>query len=233
MTGSVWLVGAGPGDPELLTLKARRLLDEADVVVHDRLGCASVVQELPPTTRLIDVGKSPHHHPVPQDEINQILVREARAGHRVVRLKGGDPFVLGRGGEELRSCREAGVACEVVPGVSSAISAPASAGIPVTHRGLSTGFLVLSGHEEVDVDQLAATAFTIVILMGMYRLPTLAPALVAAGKDPLTPCAVIQEAWSDRQREVRAPLSQIAVESARAGLANPAVIVIGDVAEGV
>lgn len=228
--GEVWLVGGGPGDPDLLTVRARRLLDEADVVVHDRLGPVSVLTELPESVQLVDVGKRPHHHPVPQEEINQLLVDHAKRGRKVVRLKGGDPFVLGRGGEELAACHEAGVACHVVPGISSAVAAPAAAGIPVTHRGLSTGVVTVSGHDELDLPALATTPHTVVVLMGMGRLHEITAGLVRHGRDPQTPAAVIQQAWTPWQREVRAPLSELAGAVAREGLTNPAVIVVGAVA---
>lgn len=228
--GEVWLVGGGPGEPDLLTVRARRLLDEADVVVHDRLGPVSVLTELPESVQLVDVGKRPHHHPVPQEEINQLLVDHAKRGRKVVRLKGGDPFVLGRGGEEMAACVEAGVPCHVVPGISSAMAAPAAAGIPVTHRGLATGVLTVSGHDELDLPALAATPHTVVVLMGMGRLHEITAGLVRHGRDPQTPAAVIQQAWTPWQREVRAPLSDLAGAVAREGLTNPAVIVVGAVA---
>ncbi len=231
--GTVWLVGAGPGDPDLMTLKAHRLLAEADVVVHDRLVPDGVVEALPASTRIVDVGKLPFHHKVTQDDINRIIVAEARAGNMVVRLKGGDPFLLGRGGEEVRACLDAGIEVQVVPGVSSAIAGPAAAGIPVTQRRLSPGVLVISGHEETDPALMAGWPYTIVILMGMFRLPTIVADLMAAGKDPSTPAAIVERAWTPAQREVRAPLHALPRAAAAAGLGNPAVIVIGDVAAGI
>ena len=230
--GTVWLVGAGPGDPELMTLKAHRLLAEADVVVHDRLVPDGVIESLPQTTRTVDVGNLPFHHKVTQDDINKIIVAEAQAGNMVVRLKGGDPFLLGRGGEEVLACRAAGVDVHVVPGVSSAIAAPAAAGIPVTQRKVAPGVLVISGHEETDPSLLARWPYTIVILMGMFRLPTIVADLIAAGKDPDTPAAIVQQAWTPAQRDLRAPLHELPQQASAAGLGNPAVIVIGDLAAG-
>ncbi|HCQ19260.1 MAG TPA: uroporphyrinogen-III C-methyltransferase [Dermacoccus sp.] len=154
--GRVVLVGGGPGSLDLLTLRALRELEQADVIVADRLGPRDELARLDLSAEIIDVGKSPHHHPVPQGEINAILVREARAGRRVVRLKGGDPYLLGRGGEEYLSCHAHGIDVDVVPGVTSALSAPLAGGIPVTHRGSSAGLLVLSGHDELALPALAA-----------------------------------------------------------------------------
>ena len=142
-----------------------------------------MLTELPESVQLVDVGKRPHHHPVPQEEINQLLVDHAKRGRKVVRLKGGDPFVLGRGGEELAACHEAGVPCHVVPGISSAVAAPAAAGIPVTHRGLSTGVVTVSGHDELDLPALATTPHTVVVLMGMGRLHEITAGLVRHGRD--------------------------------------------------
>lgn len=229
LPGTVYLVGGGPGDPDLLTVRARRLLDAADVVVHDRLGPVSMLAEL--DADLVDVGKSPWHHAVPQQRIHEILIEQARRGRIVVRLKGGDPFVLGRGGEEVLACHAAGVPCEVVPGVSSAVAAPTAAGIPVTHRGVASGVLTISGHDELDPSLLATWPHTIVILMGMSRLDELVGGLLAAGKDPATPTAVVQQAWTADQRAVRAPLHALPAVSRAARLHNPAVIVIGEVAD--
>lgn len=227
--GSVVLVGGGPGDPGLLTVRGRDALLQADVIVADRLGPTDLLGELGVTAEVIDVGKRPYHHPVPQPEINRILIAQARTGRAVVRLKGGDPFVLGRGGEEVSACRAAGIPVEVIPGVSSAISAPAAGGIPVTHRGIAAGVLVISGHDELELDVLAAWPHTIVVLMGMARLGELAAGLIAAGMAPDRPVSVIQEAWTDRQRQVTGTLSSIAVDVQRSGVRNPATIVIGEV----
>ncbi len=226
--GSVALVGGGPGDPGLLTARGRRLLAEADVVVVDRLGPVDLLDELPPDVEVIDVGKRPDHHPVPQEEINAILVREAQAGKVVVRLKGGDPYVLGRGGEERLACEAAGIPVEVVPGVTSAISVPAAAGIPVTHRGVATGFTVLTGHEEITQLPVGGD-HTIVLLMGVKRLGDTSAELVRAGHDPGTPAAVIERGWTPDQRVTVGSLATIAEAASAAGAGAPAVVVIGDV----
>ncbi|HEY6797921.1 MAG TPA: uroporphyrinogen-III C-methyltransferase [Kineosporiaceae bacterium] len=231
--GRVALVGGGPGDVDLMTVRGLRLLRQADVVVHDRLAPRRALDEARPDAVLIDVGKSPGHHAVPQQEINELLVEHALAGRFVVRLKGGDPYLLGRGGEEVEACRAAGVPVEVVPGVSSALSVPAAAGVPVTHRGLSRSVTVLTGHDELDPGTLAALARlggTIVVLMGVTRLRALAAGLVAAGMSPDVPVAVIERGWTDDQRTTVSDLAGIA-ETARArGVTSPAVIVVGAVA---
>ena len=229
--GRVVLVGGGPGADDLITVRGLRALEHADVVVVDRLAPHGVLRELPPGTEVIDVGKTPHHHPVPQHEINALLVDRAKQGKLVVRLKGGDPFVLGRGGEELLACHAAGIPVEVVPGVTSAFSAPAAADIPVTHRNVSHGVLVISGHDELDPDALARWPHTIVVLMGMGRLRELAANLVRAGKSPDASVAVVQSAWTSDQRQVSGSLATIADRVAEAGIGNPAVIVIGDVTQ--
>lgn len=231
--GRVVLIGGGPGDPGLLTVRGRDELLAADVVVADRLGPGDLLGELGVTAEIVDVGKRPYHHPVPQERINQILIDRARAGDRVARLKGGDPFVLGRGGEEYAACLAAGIPVEVVPGVSSAIAAPAAATIPVTHRGVATGVLVISGHDELEVDLLVRWPHTIVVLMGMARLPELSAALLAGGMDPGRPVGVVEQAWTPRQRCVRGSIATIAGAVSRAGLRNPATIVIGDVVNAV
>ena len=227
--GQVALVGGGPGDPGLITTRGRQLLAQADVVVTDRLGPRSLLDELDDDVEIIDVGKTPGHHPVTQDEINRILVEHARAGRRVVRLKGGDPFVLGRGGEEAAACHEAGVPVEVVPGVTSAIAVPAAAGIPVTHRGLSKQFTVVSGHEGLDWRSLAATEGTLVFLMGVSLLGETTARLVEHGMDAATPAAVIEDGFGPRQRLTTGTLTDIAARAAEVGVRPPAVIVVGDV----
>ncbi len=226
--GFVALVGGGPGGAGLLTVRGRRLLAEADVVVVDRLAPTSYLAELAPDVEVIDVGKRPDHHPVPQDEINRLLVDHARRGRIVVRLKGGDPYVFGRGAEERQACEAAGVRVEVVPGVTSAISVPAAAGIPMTHRGLAQGFSVLSGHEPV-VALPTDRGHTLVLLMGVKRLGETADQLISAGHDPDTPAAVVESGWSDQQRVTVGTLSTIAERSAASGARAPAVTVIGDV----
>ncbi|GKV74327.1 uroporphyrinogen-III C-methyltransferase [Pseudarthrobacter sp. NCCP-2145] len=226
--GSVALVGGGPGDTGLITVRGRRLLGQADVVVADRLGPRELLNELAPDIRVIEVGKTPGHHPVPQAGINRILVEEALKGHRVVRLKGGDPYVLGRGGEEAEYCRQHGVEVEVVSGVTSAISVPAAAGIPVTHRGLAKGFSVVTGHEELS-EVPARADHTIVLLMGVGQLRESASALGKAGLPAGTPVGIVENGYLPDQRVTIGTLGSIADQAEAAGVANPAVIVIGDV----
>ncbi|MHA7291888.1 uroporphyrinogen-III C-methyltransferase [Arthrobacter sp. MDT3-24] len=226
--GSVALVGGGPGDTGLITVRGRRLLGQADVVVADRLGPRELLNELAPDVRVIEVGKTPGHHPVPQAEINRILVDEALKGHRVVRLKGGDPYVLGRGGEEAEYCRQHGVEVEVVSGVTSAISVPAAAGIPVTHRGLAKGFSVVTGHEELS-EVPARADHTIILLMGVAALRDSAAALAGAGLPQDTPVGIVENGYLPNQRVTIGTLGSIADQAEATGVANPAVIVIGDV----
>ena len=226
--GRVALVGGGPGDAGLLTARGRRLLAEADVVVVDRLAPLAVLAELSPDVEVVDVGKRPDHHPVPQEEINEILVRHAKAGQVVVRLKGGDSYVLGRGGEERLACEAAGIDVEVVPGVTSAIAVPAAAGIPVTHRGLATGFSVVTAHESLK-ELPTGGDHTLVLLMGVKRLAETTSELISAGHDPATPAAVVERGWTDEQRTTLGTLATIADRCAEAGVGAPAVTVIGDV----
>jgi uroporphyrin-III C-methyltransferase/precorrin-2 dehydrogenase/sirohydrochlorin ferrochelatase len=229
-TGSVALVGGGPGEPGLITTRGRRLLAQADVVVVDRLAPRALLDGLGDDVEIVDVGKSPGHHPVPQEEINRILVEHAKAGRRVVRLKGGDPFVLGRGGEEAAACRAAGVPVQVVPGVTSAVSVPAAAGIPVTHRGLAKQFTVISGHDGLDWRSLASVEGTLVFLMGVSRLADTTAELVAHGKDPSTPAAIVEDGYGPHQRTTTGTLATIAGLAAERDVRPPAVIVVGDVA---
>lgn len=233
--GRVVLVGGGPGDPGLLTVSGRAWLARADVVVTDRLGPTSVLCELGATVEVIDVGKTAGHHPIPQHEINRILVERARAGSIVVRLKGGDPFVLGRGGEEALYCQAHGVQVEVVPGVTSAVSVPAAAGIPVTHRGITTSLVIASAHagagQALDAARTAPKDATLVLMMGLSALPGTAEELIVAGRGPDTPVAVISQGWTRHQRTVTGTLATIAHDVAAAGLPGPAVIVVGDVVE--
>ena len=226
--GTVALVGGGPGDAGLITVRGRRLLGQADVVVADRLGPRELLAELAADVRVIEVGKTPGHHPVPQAEINRILVDEALAGHRVVRLKGGDPYVLGRGGEEAEFCRQHGVEVEVVPGVTSAISVPAAAGIPVTHRGLAKGFSVVTGHEELS-EVPASADHTVILLMGVGQLRASADSLARAGLPAATPVGIVENGYLPNQRVTIGTLGTIADQAEAASVANPAVIVIGDV----
>ncbi|WP_456846565.1 uroporphyrinogen-III C-methyltransferase [Cellulomonas sp. P5_C6] len=231
--GRVVLVGGGPGDVGLLTLAGRRALAEADVVVTDRLGPVAVLDELAPGVEVVDVGKTPGHHPVPQHEIGRILVEQAQRGRTVVRLKGGDPFVYGRGGEEVLACREAGVAVEVVPGVSSAFAAPAAAGIPLTHRGTVGAVHVMNGHDgwsSAALTGLRDASCTVVVLMGVGALATLAGEALEAGADPATPVALVEEGTLPGQRVTRARLDDVVQVAAAAGVRAPAVIVLGAVA---
>ena len=233
-TGRVVLVGGGPGDPGLLTLAGYEALRQADVVVTDRLGPLGALTDLPADVEVVHVGKIPRGDFTPQERINAVLVERARAGQVVVRLKGGDGFVLGRGGEEWLACTDAGVPVEVIPGVSSGVAVPALAQIPVTHRGLSQGVVVVSGHvdpgdprSEVDWAALAQSRLTLVVLMGVATLPAIAESLVAAGLDAGTPAASIANGGTPRQQVVRAPLSRIAEAAREGGIAAPAVTVIG------
>lgn len=227
-TGSVALVGGGPGHPSLLTMRARSLLAAADVIVIDRLAPHAVLEDLADDVLVVDVGKTPGHHPVPQDEINRLLVDHARAGRDVVRLKGGDPYVFGRGSEELIACREAGIEAEVVPGITSAISVPAAVGIPLTHRGVSRGFTVLTGHEDVG-NIPAVTDHTVVLLMGVKRLGETCAAFIDDGRAPDTPVAVVEDGYGPRQRATVGTLATIAQIAVDADVQPPAVTVVGDV----
>ncbi|TCB95836.1 uroporphyrinogen-III C-methyltransferase [Micromonospora zingiberis] len=234
--GRVALVGAGPGDPELITVRGWRLLTEADVVVADRLVPGLLLDELRTGVELVDASKIPYGPARAQEEINRILVDRALAGAAVVRLKGGDPYVFGRGGEELLACAAAGVPVTVVPGVTSSIAAPAAAGIPVTHRSVAHEFTVVSGHVAPDSpaslvrwEALAALRGTLVILMGLKNLPAITATLLEHGRPADTPAAVVQEATTGAQRTIRSTLGAVAVDVAAAGLRPPAVVVVGDV----
>ena len=235
-TGRVVLVGGGPGDPGLLTLSGYRALLDADVVVADRLGPAELVGLLPADVEVVDVGKDPRGHAASQDDINVLLVQRALAGEVVVRLKGGDPYVLGRGSEEVEACAAAGVVVEVIPGVSSVTAAPALAGVPLTKRGTSQQFTVVSGHvppgdarSTVDWDAVARGEGTIVLLMAVANLRAIAETLVAAGRDTATPAVVIENASLPDQRVVRATLTDVADAAEREDVVPPAVVVIGAV----
>jgi uroporphyrin-III C-methyltransferase/precorrin-2 dehydrogenase/sirohydrochlorin ferrochelatase len=229
--GRVTLVGGGPGDPGLVTTRGRRALAEADVVVVDRLAPRALLDELDPSVEVVEAGKAPHAHTLTQDEINAVLVDRAQAGKHVVRLKGGDPFVLGRGGEEVAACVAAGVQVEVVPGVTSAIAVPGAAGIPVTHRGLSRQVTIVSAHDSAtDWSALARLDGTLVLLMGVARLADHAARLVAAGMAPQTPVAVVENGTLPGQRTTTGTLADIADLAAARGVGNPAVVVVGDVA---
>ena len=237
--GSVALVGGGPGDAELITVRGRRLVAEADVVVVDRLAPRELLDQLPEDVELIDCGKAAHRHNLTQEEINDVLVRRAREGKRVVRLKGGDPFVFGRGGEEVLACVAAGIPVTVVPGISSALAAPAAAGIPLTHRGLAADFAVVSGHLDpgrpagsgLDWAALATGPSTLVLLMSMERLDQIAAELVSHGRSASTPSAAVHRATLAGQRVVRAPLAELADAVRADGMGAPAVVVIGAVVD--
>jgi uroporphyrin-III C-methyltransferase len=231
--GKVYLVGAGPGDPQLITVKGLWCLHHADVLLYDRLVAPELVEEVPAAAECIYVGKSPGRHPYSQAAINAILVERARCRNIVVRLKGGDPFVFGRGGEEAQALAGAGVPFEVVPGVTSALGVPARAGIPVTHRGVSATFAVLTGHQAGGRDDLNWEALaqidTLVILMGVKRLPHVIAMLVAHGRDPQTPVAIVERGTLAGERVVSGDLGSIAGRAAAAGICSPATVVIGDV----
>lgn len=231
--GRVDLVGGGPGPSDLLTVRGRRLLAEADVVIADRLGPTDVLAELDPAVEIIDVGKRPHHHPVPQEEINALLVAHARAGKRVVRLKGGDPFVYGRGGEEVAACLEAGVPVEVVPGLTSIVSVPQAAGIPVTHRGTADVLHVVNGQAQTARSTLAALAdpsVTTVVLMGVAALPRLVADALRGGASADRPVAIVEQGHTAAQRTTRTTLGAAVEDAERTGVTNPAVIIVGEVA---
>ncbi|MFJ1754558.1 uroporphyrinogen-III C-methyltransferase [Kitasatospora sp. NPDC088134] len=231
----VALVGGGPGDPDLITVRGRRLLADADVVVADRLAPRELLAELPPHVEVIDASKIPYGRYMAQEAINQALVEHAKAGKFVVRLKGGDPYVFGRGGEELLACVEAGVPVTVVPGISSSISVPAAAGIPVTHRGLTHEFTVISGHvgpggrSLTNWRAVAGMTGTLVLLMAVDKIGAIAAELVAHGRAADTPVAVVQEGTTAAQRRIDATLATVAETVAAEGVKPPAVIVIGEV----
>lgn len=232
--GVVVLVGAGPGDPDLITVKGLRCLARAEVVVYDRLVHPDLVAEAPAEAERIYVGKRCGHHAVPQEQIQELLVEHARAGRVVVRLKGGDPFVFGRGGEEALACAAAGVRWEVIPGVTSAVSVPATAGIPVTHRGVAASFAVVTAHRACGEDapdwRALAGVDTLVILMGVSRLPEITAGLLAVGRDPATPAAVVERGTLPDSRVVTGTLQNLANRAAQARVRSPATIVVGAVA---
>jgi len=232
----VALVGGGPGDPGLLTVRGRQLLAEADVVVTDRLAPRSVLHELPPDVQIIDVAKIPYGRSVAQEHINAALIEHAQAGRFVVRLKGGDPYVFGRGSEEVIACLRAGVPVTVVPGVTSAVAVPAAAGVPVTHRGVAQEFSVVSVHVAPDDERstvnwpaLAATRGTLVLLMGVERLAAVADTLIRYGRSGSTPVSVIADGTLPTQRTIVATLDTVAPRVLKDGIRPPAVVVIGEV----
>jgi uroporphyrin-III C-methyltransferase/precorrin-2 dehydrogenase/sirohydrochlorin ferrochelatase len=236
-SGKVILVGGGPGDPELLTLKGFQALADADVVVVDRLAPLAVLDGLGEGVEIIDVSKIPRGRFTSQEQINEVMVSRARQGRVVVRLKGGDPFVFGRGMEEVIACQEAAVPVEVIPGVTSAVAAPGLAGIPLTHRGISQGFTVVSGHvppddpgSTLDWDALARGGTTLVILMGVHTLGSIVGALVDAGRDGDTPVACVMDGSLPGQKVVLTTLADIVSSGPPPELRSPAVTVIGAVA---
>jgi uroporphyrin-III C-methyltransferase len=230
--GRVWLVGAGPGDPELLTIKALRVLQGADVVVHDGLVPNEILELAPAAARRISVAKRKSRHSYSQDEINRMLVALALDGRKVVRLKGGDPFIFGRGGEELEACRAAGVDCEIVPGVTAALAASASAGAPLTHRGAAQAVTFVTGHAsngaEPDLDwkSLARANHTVVIYMGLSQAAPIAARLMAAGRGGSTPALIVENASRADERRVVTTLAGLA--AAAATLSGPALLIVGE-----
>lgn len=232
----MYLVGGGPGDPGLLTLKGAECIGKADVLVYDRLASRRLLNWARPDCELIYVGKSPERHTLTQEEINQVLIRKAQEGKIVTRLKGGDPFVFGRGGEEAEALLEAGIPYEVVPGITSAIAVPAYAGIPVTHRDLTSSFTVVTGHEDptknasaIPWQFLAQGNGTVVFLMGMENLPLISEKLIEYGRKPGTPAGVIQWGTRPEQRTLVSRLDEIAALAEEQGFSSPAVIIVGDV----
>jgi uroporphyrin-III C-methyltransferase/precorrin-2 dehydrogenase/sirohydrochlorin ferrochelatase len=235
--GGVALVGGGPGDPELITVRGRRLLANADVVVADRLAPPELLAELPPHVEVIDAAKIPYGRAMAQDAINEVLIDRAKAGKFVVRLKGGDPFVFARGYEEVLACADAGIPVTVVPGVTSAIAVPALAGVPVTHRGITHEFVVVSGHVAPDHPEslvnwnaLAALSGTIVLLMAVERIELFTKALLEGGRPADTPVLVVQHGTTTAQRTLRATLDDAPARIREEGIRPPAIIVIGSVA---
>lgn len=231
--GTVWLVGAGPGDPELLTLRAARLIGSARLIVHDGLVAAEILALAPAGAKLISVAKTRSRHSMPQDEINALLVREALSGRDVVRLKGGDPFIFGRGGEEAEACRAAGVPVEVVPGISAAVGCAAEAGLPLTHRGLSSAVTFVAGQCKGLTDQnwagLAGHDRTLVIYMGVATAADIADKLIADGITPAMPVAVLEKGTRPGSRVLTGSLAGLGSLMAEAQVQSPALIVVGDV----
>ncbi len=234
--GIVYLVGAGPGDPGLLTLKGKNCLERAEVVVYDRLSAESLLEFAPEDAIRIDVGKEPGNHPIPQQEINRILFEHAKSGKRVVRLKGGDPFLFGRGGEEALALKKEGIPFEIVPGVTSAFAVPAYAGIPVTHRGVANRVTVLTGHEvgekvsdEPDWGNLAGKGRTLVILMGVANLDSIINKLLEHGVSGQFPAAIIENGATSGQRLLKTSLQELNFKAKVANIKSPAVVIIGEV----
>jgi uroporphyrin-III C-methyltransferase len=232
--GIVYLVGAGPGDPKLITVRGAEVLSRADVVLYDRLAAPELLDLAPASAERVYVGKEPGRGALPQHRIDAMLVERARTGATVVRLKGGDPFVFGRGGEEALACVRGGVPVEVVPGVTSAVAAPAAAGIPLTHRGLAHGFAVVTASaahgDEVDLARIATAADTLVVLMSATRLEAVCRSLVEAGRPATEPAAVVQWAGTPDQRVVVGTLDDLATLARAASIGPPATLVVGAVA---
>ncbi|POT58128.1 uroporphyrinogen-III C-methyltransferase [Citrobacter amalonaticus] len=233
-SGKVWLVGAGPGDISLLTLKAQHCIHQADVIIYDRLVNPKILEWAAKDCTLINVGKNPGNHCVPQHEINALLLHHARTHHNIVRLKGGDPYVFGRGAEEVECLVEERIPFEVVPGISSAIGGLACAGIPVTHRDLASGFHVVTGHtregnQQQDWRQLARLHGTLVIVMGIANLPFICEELLMGGKSPNTPAAIVMSATRENQRRLTCTLGTLLSKAQEANIAPPALIVVGEV----
>lgn len=238
MTGKAYLVGSGPGGLGLMTIRAREVIDSADVVLYDQLPGEEILATLPRNAERIDCGKYGGSHTLEQDEIEALMVERVKAGKTVVRLKGGDPFLFGRGGEEIETLRAHGISVEVVPGVTSAIAVPEMVGIPVTHRRYASQVTFITGHEDptkpesaLDWEVLSRLKGTLVILMGVKNLPAIASALTANGKDPATPVAIIERGLRPDQRVTVGTLADVAEKAGAAGVRPPAVIVIGGVVE--
>lgn len=235
MSGKVWLVGAGPGDLGLFTVKGMEVLKQAEVVLYDSLVGQGVLSQIPSGARLINVGKRASHHTMPQEEINRLLLEEARKGQRVVRLKGGDPFLFGRGGEELELLAAHGIPYEVVPGVTSPLAVPAYNGIPVTHRDFCSSLHIITGHKragetyDIDFQALVQTKGTLVFLMGLSALQDICDGLIKAGMDPEMPAAVLEKGTTAAQKRIIATVSTLTAEAGRRGAKTPAIIVVGKV----
>ncbi len=233
--GKVWLAGGGPGDAGLLTIKTKKLIESADVIVYDALISTEIMSLIPNDKECIYVGKRSGNHVVPQEEINQILLEQALLGKKVLRLKGGDPFVFGRGGEELELLVENGIPFEIVPGITSAVSVPAYAGIPITHRDFTSSFHVITGHarkdgvSRINYDALVQLKGTLVFLMGISSMPSICKGLMDAGMEGTMPAAVLERGTTSRQRKVVSDVAHLVESSERAGIKAPAIIVVGEV----
>lgn len=233
--GKVWLVGAGPSDAGLLTLKGKEVMEQADVIVYDRLVGQSILSLIPSTVQVIDAGKRSGNHTLPQEEINQLLLREAQKGHQVVRLKGGDPFLFGRGGEELELLVEHGIPYEIVPGVTSAISVPAYHGIPVTHRDFSSSVHIIAGHRrknaalDIPFKALTDVGGTLVFLMGVSALSAILNGLLDAGMEPSVPAAILQQGTTSSQKSMLATVATLEKEANKEEIKTPAILIVGNV----